>query len=167
MVLKAVAREAWSQPPDGGDQVVVGSPGAGVGAEPDAMQAHSREAWEARRRVAHSGGPAPGDGRHVGPGLATWRWSRFKGYRVMATPGYHPDRGDHRERSHHPHDRPCGNDDWRRRRTTDEGPQGRQVWGGQGPRSMVGEGPGPLKVPDHRGERCKAPEPEQWPHTPW
>jgi hypothetical protein len=50
------------------------------------MQARRREAWEARRRVAQSGGLAPGDGRHVGPGPATWRWSRSRGYRVTATP---------------------------------------------------------------------------------
>jgi hypothetical protein len=57
------------------------------------MQAHRREAWEARRRVAQSGGPAPGDGRYMVLGLATWRWSRSRGYRVTATPGCHPDRG--------------------------------------------------------------------------
>jgi hypothetical protein len=57
------------------------------------MQARRREAWEARRRVARSGGPALGDGRHVGPGPATWRWSRSRGYKVTATPGRHPDRG--------------------------------------------------------------------------
>jgi hypothetical protein len=33
-----------------------GSHGVGVGAEPDAMQARRREAWEARRRVAQLGG---------------------------------------------------------------------------------------------------------------
>jgi hypothetical protein len=81
--------------------------------------------------------------------------------------GRHPDRGDHHEKSRHPHGCPCGNDDCRRRRTPDEGSQGQQVWGGQGPRSTEGEGPGPLKVPDHREERCRATEPEQWPHTPW
>jgi hypothetical protein len=35
------------------------------------MQARRREAWEARRRVAQSGGLSPWDGRHVRPGPAT------------------------------------------------------------------------------------------------
>jgi hypothetical protein len=94
------------------------------------MQAHCKEAWEARRRVAQLGGLALGDGRLEGPGPATWRWSRSRGYRVMATPSLHPDREDHHERSCHPHGRLCGNDDCRRRRMPNEGPQGRQVWGG-------------------------------------
>jgi hypothetical protein len=125
MVLKAAARKALSQPSDSGDQVVVGVPGGRSWAEPDAMQARHREAWEARRRVAQLGGLAPGDGRHAGPSPATWRWPRSRGYRMTATPGRHPGRGDHHERSRHPHGRPCGNDDLRRRRTLDEGPQGR------------------------------------------
>jgi hypothetical protein len=127
MVLKAAAREALSQPPDSGVQVVVGVPG---GRSRGRAGCDAGTPWEARRRVAQSGGPAPGDGRHVGPGPATWRWSRSRGYRVTATPGRHPGRGDHHERSHHPHGRPCGNDDCRRWRTPDEGPQGRQLWGG-------------------------------------
>jgi hypothetical protein len=57
------------------------------------MQARRREAWEACRRVAQSGGLVLGYGRHVGPGPATWRWSRSRGYRVTATPGRHPGRG--------------------------------------------------------------------------
>jgi hypothetical protein len=127
MVLKAAATEALSI---AGTKSSWGSPGAGGGAEPDVMQARHREAWEARRRVAQSGGLAPEDGRHVVPDPATWRWSRSKGYRMTVTPGRHPGRGDHHERSRHPHDHPCGNDDCRQRRTPDEGPQGRQVWGG-------------------------------------
>jgi hypothetical protein len=84
MVQKAVASEAESHPPTIGDQGIPGPRGGswgGVGVVGVA---------EARRREAQSGGPALEDGRHSGPGPATWRWSRSRGCRMTAMPSRHP-----------------------------------------------------------------------------
>jgi hypothetical protein len=79
----------------------------GAGAEP--------ESSVARRREALSGGQAPENRRHSGPGLATWRWS--KGCRMTATLGRH-----HGRRGHLAH--PCGSDDLRRLWKLDDEPWG-------------------------------------------
>lgn len=64
MVLKAVARDAWSYTPDSRDQGVdAGVPEAGGEAEP--------ERFEGRRRVALAEVDATGS--HPWPGSDTWR----------------------------------------------------------------------------------------------
>jgi hypothetical protein len=149
MVLKAAAREALSQPPAGGDQVVeVGVPGGRSAGGAWARRVHRTEVAGACRSEVQSGGPAPREGGHSVPSLATWRWSRSRGCRRTATCGRHPGRRDHHERVRHPHGRPCGSDDLRRSWKSDEGSSGRRVEGGQEPRSMEDEWPGPPKAAD-------------------
>jgi hypothetical protein len=62
MVLKVVVREAESHPPANGDQgVEVGVPGVRARMDPESLVARHREASEAQRREALSGGPASKD----------------------------------------------------------------------------------------------------------
>jgi hypothetical protein len=78
-------------------------------------------------------------GRHPWPGSATWRWSRTRGCRTMATSGRHNQRA-HPGWSRCSHDHPCGDDDPRQWWEPDEEPSS----GGSGRacRGPVDEGQG-------------------------